>query len=98
MGCWHGCGPWHGYPPQGWYGPTLRAPDWYEDEEDDRPMRRRHRRERFIESAGDSPAAVTASLEARLEALHDELRRVEVALGELRQAANQTLEGQVSER
>jgi hypothetical protein len=79
MGCWHGCGPWYGWPPpRGWYGPPPEEAEWYEEE--DWPMRRRrHRRERSSE--GETS---TASLEARLDELHAELRRVELALDELR--------------
>lgn len=89
MGCWHGCGPWHGWPPpRGWYGPPLEGFEWYEDEEDWPIRRRRHRRERAAE--GETSAL---SLEARLDELHAELRRVEAALDELRRPASEVPEG-----
>ncbi len=81
MGCWHGhgyghgCGP--GYPgpaPRGWYGPVDEG-DWYEDAR--RPMRRRRR------VRPEDREMRAASLEARLEELRDELRRVEAALDDL---------------
>jgi len=77
MGCWHGwhgCGPAYG-PPYGggWYGP----PDWYEEPE--WPMRRRYRG-----SARIDREQATEELEARLEELRTEMRRMEAELIELR--------------
>lgn len=81
MGCWHGHGPWCGWPPpRDWYGPPVGVPDWSEEQE--WPMRRRrYRRERPIDRE-----QAAASLEARLDELQDELRRVEAALAELRRS------------
>lgn len=79
MGCWHGhghgCSP-GGYwaTPRGWYGP-VDEDDWYE--EVNWPMRRRPR----ARPVGREMR--TASLEARLEELREELRHVEAALDDL---------------
>lgn len=89
MGCWHGqghyghgCGPWHDgpyvpsrYGPVDWFGPA----DW--DEEFERPIRRRRRSSRYLEGA---PAG--EELEARLDELRAEIKRVEANLAELRGA------------
>lgn len=81
MSCWHswhGCGPWPVWPgPRVGYGPPDVEADWYEDVS--WPVRRRRRWER----AADRDMA-TASLEATLEELRAELRRVETALDDLR--------------
>jgi hypothetical protein len=70
MGCWHGCG--HRYGPP--YGIAWGEPvEWY-----DPVMRPPRRRRRF------DPEEVADELEARLEALHDEVRRVESELVSLR--------------
>jgi hypothetical protein len=75
MGCWHGCGPVHcGPAPRGWYGPI----DEYEAYEDLAWAQRRRARER-----PDDRDVRTSSLEARLDDLHEELRRVEVMLEKL---------------
>jgi hypothetical protein len=89
MGCWHGCGSRHGWPPpQGWYGP-MRESEWYDWDEDDRPPRRRlHRRE----VPGDSEMTA-ATLEVRLEELRDELRRVEGAIASLRRGNDEATPG-----
>jgi hypothetical protein len=79
MSCWHGghgCGPWHGVPyGPGWYDPA----DWYEGA--NWPIRRRYRRPSRLdqETAADD-------LEAKLDALRDEVRRVEAELVNLRGA------------
>lgn len=88
MSCWHGgCGSWHGWPPpRGWYGPPVDEADLYEFEER-QTGRRRRRRERPMESE-----AATASLEARLDELQDQLRRVEAALSELRRTSDESAE------
>jgi len=77
MSCWHGwhgCGPYFGTPRDlDWWGPR----DW--DEEVDRPVGRRYRRPRRLDSemaAGD--------LEARLEDLRETIRRIEAELDGLR--------------
>lgn len=79
VSCWHGhghgCGPvYHGSAPRGWRGPVDEY-DVYEDV--DWPRRRR-----FRERAGerDSPEA---SLEMRLQVLHEEIQRMEAALADL---------------
>ena len=76
MGCWHGHG--HGYcgpAPRRWNGPM----DEYETYEDvSWPRRRRVRGE-----AGADPGARMTSLEARLDDLDEELRRIETALNRL---------------
>jgi hypothetical protein len=76
MGCWHGahgCGPWYGPPyGPGWYEPA----DWYEEVP---PAFRRRRRQRRYEREVSAD-----ELEARLAELHDEVRRVESELAELR--------------
>ena len=78
MGCWHGCGHYCGWPsPHGWYGPPMAESDW--PEETAWPVRRRYRRGQPID-----PERAAASLEARLEELRVELRRVEAALADLR--------------
>ena len=85
MGCWHGHGYGHGCAratgpgyygpaPRGWYGP-VDEDDWYEDV--NWPLRRRGRG-RPVE-----PEVRAATLEARLEDLREELRRVEAALADL---------------
>jgi hypothetical protein len=86
MGCWHGhgyghgCGPGYDWPsPRGWYGPADER-DWYAD------MDRRSRR-RFLERA-DEGGSREAALEARLDDLRDELRRVEAALADLQGPAS----------
>jgi hypothetical protein len=74
MSCWHGphgCGPWHGYGYGYGYGPG----DWYG--EPDWPVGRPVRR--------SSRAIAAEDLEARLEALHDEIRNVERVLAGLRE-------------
>ncbi len=77
MGCWHGwhgCGPSYGAPyGRGWYEPA----DW--DEERAWPSRRRDRRSQWLdrETADDE-------LAARLDALRDEVRRMEAELVNLR--------------
>jgi len=74
---WHGCGPWCDPPPdRGWFA----SPDWYQEEPDRRIRGRRRRYRRF-----DSETA-TEDLEARLEELHEEVRRVEAELVNLRGA------------
>ncbi len=77
MSCWHGghgCGPWHGGP----YSPGCYDPaDWYG--EADWPAPRRYRR-----PARPDPEAAADDLQARLEALRDEVRRVEADLMDLR--------------
>ena len=73
MGCWHGCGPVHGgLTPRGWYGPGDEDVS-YQDVP--RPPRRHARSEDREMRA--------ASLEERLDALREELRRVEADLAEL---------------
>ena len=75
MGCWHGCGPVHcGPAPRGWYGPVDEY-DWYDDV--NWPMRRRAR----ARPADRETRA--ASLEAKLQVLREELRRMEAALADL---------------
>ena len=80
MGCWHGhgsghgCGPGYCGPPRGWYGPVDEC-DRYDDV--DRRLRRP-----FRERAGERRSG-EESLEARLEDLREELRRVESALADL---------------
>ena len=79
MGCWHGhghgCGPGPYWPaPRGWYGPVDEY-DWYDDV--NWPMRRRAR-----ERPADRETRA-ASLEARLQVLREELRRMEAALADL---------------
>ena len=72
MGCWHGCGPVHcGPTPRGWYGP---ADEDVSCQDVTRPLRRRARPENREMRA--------ASLEERLDALREELRRVEAVLAE----------------
>ena len=74
MGCWHGCGPVHcGPKARGWYGPI--DDDWYE--EANWPLRRQARAR-----PGDRDTPV-ASLDARVDQLREELRRVEAALADL---------------
>jgi hypothetical protein len=77
MGCWHGyhgCGPWYGGPyGPGWYEPA----DWYEEAE--WPVRPRHRRYRRLDRE-----SAAQELEARLDDLREELRRVEAELVSLR--------------
>ena len=78
MGCWHGCGSWHGWPsPRDWYGPPVGDPDWYAEE----PWPVRPRLRRRVRSADRGSAA---ELEARLDALQDELEQVHAALADLR--------------
>ena len=78
MGCWHGnhgCGPWHApVYGRGWYDPV----DWFEE---DWPVRRssRSRRRADREAAG-------GALEARIDELREEVRRLEVELADLREA------------
>lgn len=84
MSCGHGCGPWSHWPPPDWYGRPTRERDWYEDEED-APRGRRRRRDRTSE-----PELAAASLEARLDELHEELQRVETALRELSRPGTET--------
>lgn len=87
MSCWHGwhgCGPWPAWAgPRVAYGPPDLEAEWWEDV--DWPMRRRRRWER-----GPDRESATVSLEARLEELHAELRRVETALEELRRAGRES--------
>jgi hypothetical protein len=87
MSCWHGCEPWHGWPPaRGRYGPVAGPAEWLEDFEDEPPMRRgRHRRVR----TGDRELSAV-SLESRLDDLQEELRRVEAALVALRRPAEES--------
>ncbi len=77
MSCWHGghgCGPWYGGRcGPGWSGET----DWYG--EADWPMRRPYRRSRRPE-----PETPDDELEARLDALREEVRRVKAELMNLR--------------
>lgn len=71
---WHGCGPWYGGPyGRGWYEPAERyeGADW--------PIRRRSRRDRPLERE-----TAPEELEATLDELRDEVRRVEVELARLR--------------
>ncbi len=86
MGCWHdrydrhGCGPWHGAAyDRGWYEPI----DSYADL--DWPARRARRRLRRPEREAD-----VEGLEARLDDLREEIRRVEEELGGLRSARQET--------
>jgi len=90
MSCWHGwhgCGPAYGWPGS-WrgYGPPDVEPDWCEDVS--WPMPRRRRRER----PADRETAVS-SLEARLEELRAELRRVEAALEEIQRPGAEAAQG-----
>jgi uncharacterized small protein (DUF1192 family) len=80
MGCWHGMHNWHGCSPsygasygRGWCEPA----DWYEDA--GWPTRRRDRR-----SQGLDREAGADELAATLDALRDEVRRVEAELVNLR--------------
>jgi hypothetical protein len=85
MSCWHGhdCGPWHGGPcGPGWWGPR----DWYEDV--DRPLPRRYRR-----SAGSAGGTSADELEVRLEAVLEEVRRLETELAGLRGGGGESMEG-----
>ena len=79
MSCWHGghgCGPWHGGPSSpGWYDPG----DWYEGA--DWPVRRRYRGPARLD-----PETAADDLSERLDALRDEVRRVEAELINLRGA------------
>lgn len=81
MSCWHGghgCGPWHGGPcSPGSYEPA----DWYEGA--DWPVRRRSRRPERLD-----PDAAANDLQTRLDALRDEVRRVEADLMDLRGGAS----------
>lgn len=77
MGCWHG---WHGCGPsygvqygRGWCEPA----DWYEDA--GWPTRRRDRHSQWLDQE-----AAADELTARLDALRDEVRRVEAELVNLR--------------
>jgi uncharacterized small protein (DUF1192 family) len=78
MGCghgWHDCGPWHEAPyGRGWYGPA----DWYE--EADWPVRRTYR------GARRDRATSTGEVEAMLDELQGEIRRLEAELIALRGA------------
>ena len=75
MGCWHGHASW--CTPWGCYGPSIDEAAWFAEQ--DWPVRRpRYRRERPVD-----PESTVRSLEARLDELRDELRRVEAALGEM---------------
>ncbi len=77
MGCWHGwhgCGPWYGGPyGRGWYEPV----EWYE--EPGWPIRRRNRRSRQLDRE-----AAAEELDARLDELREEVRRMEADLASLR--------------
>jgi hypothetical protein len=75
MGCWHGCGPVHCGPSRrGWYGPADED-GWYEDVR--WPMRHQST------SPPDDRGMREAALEARLDELREDLRRVEAALAGL---------------
>jgi hypothetical protein len=71
---WHGCGPW-AYGP--YAGPRYEPADWYE--EADWPLRGRARRYRAMEHD-----AAPEALEARVDELRDEIRRLEAELVNLR--------------
>ncbi len=85
---WYGHGPWHGpggcddwYGPPGAYGPPPWSGPWawYEAEDEPSPTwrgGRRARRRGHEDAAGD--------LEATLEELRSEMRRVEAELSNLR--------------
>lgn len=87
----HGCGDWPAPPPE-WYDAYGYRPRRYRDElvvvredddelwEEERPSRRRNRRRRFEESADE---VTPASLQARAEALREELSRIEQDLARL---------------
>lgn len=77
MGCWHGHGYHCGWPTPGWYGPAVDEADWLYEQ--DWPVRRR----RYRREQPADPESTVKSLEARLDELRDELRRVEAALGEM---------------
>ena len=86
----HGCGDWP-LPPPEWYDAYGYRPRRYRDEvvvireddddwEEERPVRRRNRRQR-IEPRPDE--VTPASLQARAEALREELSRIEEDLARL---------------
>lgn len=77
MGCWHGCGPWHGGP---YWSRWYAGPEWepYDDEDELPVVRRRRRRVGRVDRA-----MAAEDLEARLEVLKTELERVQQALADL---------------
>jgi hypothetical protein len=85
MGCWHGwhdghgCASWHRIPyDRGWYEPV----DYYDDA--DWPMRRRRPTAR--RGSGEAQELI----EARLDALRDEVSRLEADLAEMRDTRART--------
>jgi len=71
---WHGCGPWY---PRSYGGGRCEPADWYEDA--GWPTRRGDRRSQWLDRE-----AAADELVARLDALRDEVRRVQAELVSLR--------------